>query len=155
MGAPVRVLHDTNPAEEILTDLEWMIEGLQPVGADVLLVMYERVGKGEQKSTGGIIIPVTQGGTATEDKYQGKAGLIVKKGPMAFQEDETHRWGDVVPQVGDWVLIDVRETYSFDVPIYDNPNVRLGSPSGQRRMRLAQDVHVRIIASPSVFDAVW
>jgi co-chaperonin GroES (HSP10) len=155
MGAPVRILHENDPADEIRHDLEWLIDGLEPVGADVLLVMYERVSKGEQKSTGGIIIPATQGGTATEDRYQGKAGLIVKKGPVAFEEDENHRWGSAIPKEGDWVLIDVRETYSFDVPIYDNPKVRVGSPTGLRRMRLVQDVHVRLIASPKVFDAIW
>jgi co-chaperonin GroES (HSP10) len=155
MGAPVRVLHHTDPAEKIWEDLGWVIDGLTPTGADVLLVMYERVGQGESKTAGGIIIPDTKGGAATEDKYQGKVGLVVKMGPLAFQEDETHKWGNVIPKVGDWVLINVNEAFSFDVPVYRKSAQRVGSPEGQRRMRLVQDVYARIIASPQVFDAIW
>ena len=156
MGAPVRVVHAKDPATLIWDDLGWVIEGLTPTGADVLLVMYERVGQGgESKTQGGIIIPEMQGGTATEDKYQGKVGLVVKLGPLAFKEDDTHKWGDTVPKIGDWVLVNVGETYSFDVPVYHNPVNRFGSPQGQRRCRLVQDVYARLIASPQVFDAIW
>lgn len=156
MPTPVRVLHDSDPAEEIMNDVGWFIDGITPLGTEVLLVMYERVVRGEKKTSGGIIVPATQGKTAAEDKYQGKAGLVVKLGATAFQEDETHRWGGVVPKVGDWVLIDVRETYSFDVPIYTDPKLRLGSPIGERRFRQAHDVHVRILVDdPALFDAAW
>lgn len=155
MGAPVRVLHQIDPADEIRQSIGWVIDGLTVTGCDVLLAMYERVGQGERRSIGGIIIPDTKGGAATEDKYQGKVGLVVAMGPLAFKEDETHRWGNVVPNVGDWVLINVNESFSFDVPVYSNSAKRIGSPDGQRRMRLVQDVYARIIASPSVFDAIW
>ena len=155
MGAPVRVLHKADPAEEIWNDIGWMIEGLTPTGADVLLAMYERVGQGEATTKGGIIIPDMRGGAATEDKFQGKVGLVVKMGPLAFKDDETHKFGNVVPKVGDWVLINVNEAFSFDVPVYSKSAMRIGSPDGQRRMRLVQDIYARIIASSSVFDAIW
>lgn len=155
MGAPVRILHHKDPAQEIWDDIGWLIEGLTPTGADVLLAMYERVGQGESRTPGGIIIPDTKGGAATEDKYQGKVGLVVKMGPLAFQEDDNHKWGNVVPKIGDWVLINVNEAFSFDVPVYRKSATRIGSPDGTRRMRLAQDVYARIIASPMVFDAIW
>jgi co-chaperonin GroES (HSP10) len=155
MGAPVRILHKKDPAQEIWDDIGWVINGLTVTGADVLLAMYERVGQGEAKTERGIIIPDFKGGAATEDKYQGKVGLVVKMGPVAFQEDETHKWSGVHPQVGDWVLINVNEAFSFDVPVYRNSSMRVGSPDGQRRMRLVQDVYARIIASPQVFDAIW
>ena len=155
MGAPVRVLHKDNPVEEIWRDLGWLIDGLNPLGAEVMLVMYERVGQGESKTAGGIILPDVKGGSATEDKYQGKAGLIVKMGPIAFEDDASHKFGDKKPKVGDWVIININETLSFDVPVYHQNKSRFGSADGQRRMRLVQDVYVRVIASPEVFDAIW
>ena len=154
MGAPIRVLHVKDPAQEIMDDIGWIIDGLQPIGAEVLIAMYERVGKGEAKTAGGLIIPDIKGGAATEDKFQGKVGLVVKMGPIAFDEDDTHRWGDVKPKVGDWVIININETFSFDVPVWKG-NQHVGAPEYERRMRLAHDVYIRAVVSPEAFDAIW
>lgn len=145
MPAPLRVIQSSDPAQDIMDDVGEFIPHFRPVGAGVLLVMYERgnqKGGGEVKTKGGIIVPNTATGALAEDKYQGKVGLVVALGPIAFTEDASHRWGDAVPQVGDWVLISIGDSYSFDLP-------------GPRRARMVDDVNVKLIVSREAFDAVW
>jgi len=155
MGFPVRVKHQKDPTQEIWEDLGWLIEGVHPIGYEVLLVMYERVGKGEQMTEGGIIVPNIKGGSASEDKFQGKCGLIVKMGSLAYTDDDTHRWGSLRPKIGNWVAVDVRHTFSFEVPVYNNRQKQFGTPDYVRMMRMTQDVNAKLIASPEVFDAIW
>jgi hypothetical protein len=161
MGAPVRVVHDKDPADEIRDDVGRLCAGIKPIAADVLIVMYERtnVKDGqERRSAGGIIVPITANSTASEDKFQGKVGLVMAMGPIAFKADDTHDWGSPndVPKVGDWVLVNVSQTYSFDLPVYGTEAAkRSGSPDGQRRARLVQDIYVKGIVSPEMFDAIW
>lgn len=38
-----------------------------------------------------------------ESRYQGKVGLVLKKGPTAFKYDGAFTYEGPVPQVGDWV----------------------------------------------------
>lgn len=156
MGAPIRVVHETDPKDDIRRDVGHLCEGMTVMGADVLIVMYERVsGEAEKKTAGGLLVPITARTTAHEDKFQGKVGLVMKMGPLAFEDDDNHRWGGVRPQVGDWVLINVSETYSFDLPVYTAHAARTGSPDGERRCRLVQDVYVKLIVSEEMFDAIW
>jgi co-chaperonin GroES (HSP10) len=145
MPAPLRVIHKTDPKEDILHDVGHLVPHFQPIAAGVFIVMYERgnqKGGGEVTTQGGIIVPSTATGALAEDKYQGKVGLVMALGPIAFEEDASHKWGNAVPQVGDWVMISVGDTYSFDLP-------------GPRRARLVEDVNVKFIVSPEAFDSVW
>lgn len=158
MGAPVLVHHDIDPADEIREDVGVLCDEFQPIGADILIVMYERIntkGGEERKTAGGLLIPTTAKTTASDDKFQGKVGLVMKMGPIAFTEDDQHRWGGVVPKVGDWVIVNINETFSFDLPVYSKGRSRAGSPDGERRARMVQDVYVRGIVSKDAFNTVW
>jgi hypothetical protein len=42
--------------------------------------------------------------TRGEDVWQGNTGLVVKMGPLAFQNDESFDWHGETCEVGDWVL---------------------------------------------------
>lgn len=145
MPLPLRVVHKTDPRQDIIDDVGDIAKHFQPLGAGVLIVMYER---GKQKggemaqTSGGIFIPETATGVIKEDKYQGKVGLVMALGPIAFTEDERHQWGAVTPKIGDWVMVSVGDTYSFDLP-------------GDRRARLVEDVNIKFIVSPEAFDSVW
>ena len=66
----------------------------------VLLGVY--VPPAESKSAGGVLI-VNQ--TREEYEYQGKACLVLKKGPIAFKDDDKFSFHGFDPQVGDWVVI--------------------------------------------------
>jgi hypothetical protein len=143
MPAPVRLVHNTDPKQEIIDDAAELLSGVKIPPYSVLLVMYERgVGK-EKKTAGGIIVPQAQPtGTLREDTFQGKVGLVMKVGALAFTEDDTHHWDGFKPAEGDWVAISVGDTYSFDLP-------------GPRRCRIVDDANVRMIVPDEVFDAIW
>ena len=118
--------HTVDPKQEIMAEVNAVVESLHPLGAQVLVGTYIR----PKMTAGGIHIPdSTQG----EDIYQGKVGLVLKLGPLAFKEDDTHKWGDRVPQVGDWVMFRVGDTFPCTL--------------GKRAGRFVEDVDVKAILS--------
>jgi len=74
-----RMHHDVDPKESILKELG-DISGIEVFNTHVLIATYVR--------------PNTKSGIhltdkyVEEDKYQGKVGLVVKKGPLAFVDEE-------------------------------------------------------------------
>lgn len=102
------------------------LDKIEVIGTDVLVGHYVR----PEKTRGGIIL--AEKGMRDEEQYQGKAALVLKKGPRAFVKDSTHDWGDVVPQVGDWIAIWTSEN--------QHP-LELGG----RRCRLVEDVNCKLI----------
>jgi co-chaperonin GroES (HSP10) len=52
------------------------------------------------RSPGGIIIPQA---SKKEDVYQGVVGLVLKKGALAFKDDERNQFHGQDVTVGDWV----------------------------------------------------
>lgn len=144
MPQPLRVVHDTDPKQDILDDVGDLLNGWHIPPTAVLLVMYERgkqKGGGDVRLASGIIIPKgAPHGSLDEDKWQGKVGLVLKVGSVAFTDDEQHKWHDFKPVVGDWVVIGVGDTFSFDLP-------------GDRRARLVDESNVRLIVPGP--DLVW
>ena len=54
-----------------------------------------------EKTHGGIILPDN---SLLENRYQGKVGLVLKKGPLAFKDDKSVNFGGVEIEEGDWVV---------------------------------------------------
>ena len=125
--------HTVDPKQKLIEESKDAVEFLEPMGALVLIAVYVRGGKdgSEQKTKGGLIIP---GGTRDEDKYQGKVGLVLKWGELAFTEDETHKWPKK-PKLHDWVVYRVGDTLPFIV--------------GEKTYRFIEDVDIRSIWSGS------
>lgn len=71
-------------------------------GNQVLLGVYER-----PKVTKSGIHLADQ--TRSEDKYQGKAALVLKKGPTAFVSDANYDFKGANVEPGDWVAIFVSD----------------------------------------------
>ncbi len=42
--------------------------------------------------------------TKLEDRYQGKVGVVLKLGPLAFKTDTHRNFGGAMPQIGQWVM---------------------------------------------------
>jgi hypothetical protein len=78
------------------------IEDIEVFGRQVLVACYVRPAKGAN----GLYATVK---TQTEDVYMGKAVLILKCGPDAFQGDDGFKaamFGDMpVPAAGDWMFV--------------------------------------------------
>ena len=92
-------------------------------GNYVLLGVYER----PLKTKSGIILTDN---TRAEDKHQGKAGLVLKKGPTAFVSDAHYDFKDQNVEIGDWVSIWVSDGRAITI-------------NGQLA-RLVEDQHIRL-----------
>lgn len=88
--------HDTDPRADLLKKIG-DISGFTLYNNQVLIGIYER----PEKTAKGIILTQT---SRAEDKYQGKAALILKMGPVAFASTDGY-FTDGGPQVGDWIAI--------------------------------------------------
>lgn len=126
MAVAVAMVHTRDPREDIMEGLPKDWDKIEVIGTDVLVGHYVR----PEKTRGGIIL--AEKGMRDEEQYQGKAALVLKKGPRAFIKDSTHDWGDVVPQVGDWIAIWTSENQH---PL----------ELGDRRCRVVEDVNCKLI----------
>jgi hypothetical protein len=95
----------------------------------VLLGTYIR----NEKTVGGIIRPIE---TLKEDEYQGKVGLVLKSGPLAFGdwEDDAVR-GENAQQHG-WVVYQIKDAWPVQINgtacrliPYDKIRMRVSDPS--------------------------
>lgn len=82
-----------------LSDIQGLV---QP--DDVLVALYVR----PEKTAGGLVLPEAY---REEDVYQGKVGLVLKMGPLAFKHDDTHVWPERTPAEGDWVVFRVGDAW--------------------------------------------
>ena len=106
MAKALEMIHVNDPKQELWDSLGEFVKGTEMIADRLLLGVYKR----PEKTAGGIILTQT---AQAEDDFQGKVGLVLKMGPLAFTEDEGHQWGGVAPKVGDWVLFRTGDTFSF------------------------------------------
>lgn len=126
----IKMTHAVDPRKALSEKAKTFIAKVRPLGARVLIATYMR----PAKTAGGILLTEQ---TLDEDRWQGKVGLVVALGPLAFKEDEHHIWGDLKPKLGDWVLVNVGDTRKLDME--KNP------------CRFVEDVHIQaIIDDPDV-----
>lgn len=71
-----------------------------------------------------------------EDRFQGKVGLVLKVGPLAFRDDDATKFGSVSVSPGDWVIY--RPSDGSEIFIRD----RRKSNSGLS-CRLVEDTFIR------------
>lgn len=102
----------------------------KPLGERILVAHYI-----EPEVTQGGIIKVSK--TVDESRYQGKIGLIVKLGSMAFKYYGQYKLEGVKPKVGDWVLYFPNDGKEF---FYNNYSMR----------SLSSDLVHGVIANPDV-----
>ena len=98
----MRMQHDVDPAKEIWGAIG-NISGLEVMHNDVLIAVYLRPDK--KKIEGSDKVLFLPDGTRKEDEYQGKAGLVLKKGPLAFISDENYDFKGQDVHPGDWIAI--------------------------------------------------
>lgn len=128
MSAPIK-LHRPDPAEEIRTKVG-DVSKVEVLHNQILVGIYIR----PEKTAGGIYLSDT---TRGEDKYQGKVGLVLKKGPLAFVDDAHNKFHGQDVKPGDWVFFRVSDGFSFML------NGHL--------CRLLEEVHIKgIIPAPEV-----
>jgi len=78
-----------------------------------------------EKTAGGIILPQNR---VNESKFQGKIGLVLKKGPLAFKDDDATKFYGQDIEIGDWVFYRPSDGWHFLLNEVD--------------CRLIEDVHI-------------
>ena len=99
--------HDKDPKDDLLQKIG-NIEDFAIANNQVLVAIYIR----PEKTKSGIYLSDNY---RDEDKYQSKAALVIKKGPIAF-EDSTGTWfKDFNVDVNDWVIYRPSDGWSINV----------------------------------------
>ena len=126
---PMLMQHDSDPARD-LRDKIGSLDDIEIFGNRILVGVYLR----PNKTRSGIMLADV---TREEDRYQGKAALVLKKGPSAFVDDATTSFQGQGVDLGDWIAF--RPSDGFQITI----NGVL--------CRLLEDVNVRVkIPSPDI-----
>lgn len=123
-----KMRHEVDPREEIMRQLP-DLPHVDVFNDYVLVAVYER----PNKTAGGIVLADQ---TKQEDRYQGKAALVVKLGPLVNVDQES-RGGDLA--VGDWIAIRPSDGWAVSI---NQKLCRLVSEKG---------VHLRIPSPDSVY----
>jgi hypothetical protein len=74
--------------------------------------------------------------TLMEDRFQGKVGLVLKMGPLAFEDDGIIKFGGVKVQRGDWVIY--RPSDGIEQFVRDRNNKNVGIAC-----RIMEDAHIK------------
>jgi co-chaperonin GroES (HSP10) len=132
MPVALQMAHSVDPKDALMADLGAVVDDIEPLGAQILVAIYQM----PEKTASGIYVPEK---SRKENDFQGKVGLVLKAGPTAFMEDDTHVFGERVPEVGDWVMFNVGDTMGFEL--------------GKNRCRFIEDVNVKAIVTRP--DIIW
>ena len=114
--------HQKDPKQAIFDALGSGYTDFKLFNNQVLCAVYVR----PQKTKSGIFLTDV---TTSEDKIQGKVGLVINMGPMAFIDDSNSWFKDVDIILEDWVVFKPSDGWSITVNgvlcrILDDTNVR-------------------------------
>lgn len=101
----MEMVHITDPADSIIDRVGDLSEFVVPANK-VLIGIYMR----PEKTKGGVILTDQY---RDEDRFQGKAGLVLKRGPTAFSGSWKVEGLD--PQPGEWVAFRPSDGLKIDI----------------------------------------
>lgn len=99
--------HDEDPKQLILEKIG-NIDDIKLFGQQILVVTYIR----PEKMKSGLFITSA---VRDEDKFQGKCGLVVKKGPLADEEIKKLNNGQSEVKLHDWLFYRPTDGYAMSV----------------------------------------
>lgn len=99
--------HEEDPKEMILRAVG-DISGIRCAPTQVLVATYKR----PEKTRSGILLGSA---VSREDEFQGKVGLVLAAGPLAFADDSRAAFGGFAAQVGDWVMYRASEGMALNL----------------------------------------
>lgn len=103
--------------------LDEKLKGFKIAGSDLLVATYIP----SERTSGGIIVPMK---SQQENIFQGKAGLVLQCGPLAFKRDRYNcPWDGHTAKVDDWIMFrfaDAWDAYfgGVSVKVIDHENIR-------------------------------
>lgn len=105
----IAMLHEKDPKQALLDQIGKSVDKLNVLNTQILVAVYIR----PEKTKGGIIMANK---TRDEDRYQSKVGLILKKGPTAFVENDEKKWfGDLEFKEHDWIVFRPSDGWAITV----------------------------------------
>lgn len=133
---PMLMVHTRDP-RQVIYDAVGMtkpgeIPGFRLMANRVLLGIYQR----PEKTASGVFLTQNQ---QAEEKYQGKAALVLMLGRSAFKSDDHFDFGDDQLEVGDWVTLAVTDGRAISIN---------GCPC---RVIRDQDIMMKISSADSVY----
>jgi len=130
MNAPINVMkmkHDVDPGAA-LREAVGDLDGIELFNNQVLVAIYKR----PERTAGGIILTDN---ARKEDEFQGKVGLVLDKGPMAFVDDASVKFQGQDVIEGDWITFRASDGWALNIN---------GVPC-----RMVEDSHIKMrVASP-------
>lgn len=125
----MKMVHTTDPVEDLRKTVG-DLSGIKIYNNWVLCAVYKR----PEKTASGIYLSDV---TRKEDEYQGKVGLVIKKGPLAFVDDDKTSFNGQDVGLDEWVVFRASDGWALNV------NGVL--------CRMLQDVQIRLVVpSPDV-----
>jgi co-chaperonin GroES (HSP10) len=103
----VAMLHEKDP-KEVLLEQVGDTSKIELLNTQVLVAVYIR----PEKTKGGLIWTDK---TRDEDRYQSKVGLILKKGPSAFVDEDGKWFNRLVFKEHDWIVFRPSDGWSVTV----------------------------------------
>ncbi len=127
--------HDIDPALDIKKRIG-NLKDFTLFGNQILVGVYLRPDKGKEikRNDGTVTNLYIPDQTRTEDKHQGKAALVLLKGPSAFVSDEHYDFKGQNVKVGDWVSLFVSDGRSIVINgvlcrVLEDQHIRLKIPA--------------------------
>lgn len=99
--------HEVDPKKDLLAALD-DTSGVDVFNNAVLVAIYVR----PNRTKSGIFLTDNY---TSEDRIQGKAGLVVKKGPRAFVDERGEWFADASINEGDWVIFRPSDGWAINV----------------------------------------
>lgn len=129
------MVHLEDPAEVIFKKVgmkNGKIPGFELMSNRVLLGLYVR----PEKTKSGIIITDT---TRGEERFQGKAAVVLALGPSAFVDDDNFRFLGQKLEIGDWCVLHVTDGRALSIN------------SAECRLIRDQDISMKIPSPDQVY----
>jgi len=105
---PPRMMeHDVDP-KVVLKEQIGNIDSFDIYNNQILIAVYVR----PEKTKSGIYLT---DGLRAEDQYQSKVGLVLKKGPAAFEGDDSLWFKDMKIELDDWIVFRPSEGWAITV----------------------------------------
>lgn len=96
--ATMRMTHEYDPRDSIREKLpDTVLDNFTLFHNQILVATYIR----PERTASGLFLPDS---TRSEDRFQGKVGLALRLGPLAFKDDERVKFYGQNVDSGDWVV---------------------------------------------------
>jgi co-chaperonin GroES (HSP10) len=122
----LEMVHVIDPVTETIERTGDLSEFEVPLNK-VLIGIYMR----PEKTKSGMILPDQY---RNEDVFQGKAGLVLKCGPLAFVDDDRIKFNGFKAEPGDWVLFRPSDGLKLDIRSKDGHCILLADTQVQMKI---------------------